>query len=176
MENQNREVISYNKVKLTGLILFSLLLIWQGADNIFYNAEMRPYYLKYIASAFLILFFGFSCYIWIKKLFFGNPAIVIEKSGITDNSTTFSAVYIPWDEIKDIKANRLWSGNFVSISLKNPQIFISLQKNRKTRRLLQANYNRTEYPITISTGLLNISSIKLVELLKNNLSRYTPTV
>jgi len=176
MENQNREVISYNKVKLTGLLLISLLLVWQGTYNVFYDPEMPAHKLKYISSAFLILFFGYSCFIYIKKLFFSKPAIMVEKSGITDNSTAFSAGYIPWDEIKDIKANRFWAGNFVSISLKNPQTFIALQKNRKTRRLLQANFNRTEYPITISTGFLNISSVKLVELLKNNLSRYTPTV
>lgn len=65
-----------------------------------------------------IAVFGLSTFVVIRKMRDNSPGLIIDKTGITDNSTGISAGHIAWRDIKEIKTSKLFNQKFLTIMLK----------------------------------------------------------
>lgn len=125
-----------------------------------------------IFGVVLVLFSGVIITILIRKLLDKRPGLIINKQGITDNSSGLSDGLILWSEIEKIIVVTANQQKFIMFILNNPQDYLSKVKNRYKRKGMQLNYKIYNAPIGISANSLQISSDKLYKLLLNKMEEY----
>jgi hypothetical protein len=118
-----------------------------------------------------ILFFG-GCFIYgVIKLFDKRAGLVIDESGITDNSNATSVGLIAWEDILSIETQQVASTKFLLIIVKNPEVYLERAKGIK-RRLLKANMRYYGTPLSITSTSLNYDFDDLEKLVKSGLEKF----
>jgi len=125
-----------------------------------------------IVGIALGLFSGLLITILVRKLLDKKPGLIINKHGITDNSSGLSGGLILWSEIEKIIVVTANRQKFIMFILSNPQDYLSKVKNIYKRKGMQLNYKIYNAPIGISANSLQISSDKLYKLLLNKMEEY----
>ncbi|MFS4418809.1 STM3941 family protein [Maribacter sp. 2307ULW6-5] len=113
-----------------------------------------------------ILFFGAAGIYGIKKLFDKKVGLIIDSNGITDNSNASSIGLIEWNDISDIRTKQVMSTKFLLIDIVNPEKYIGKAKNGIQSRLMKANMNMYETPLSITSNTLKYDFGKLEKLIK----------
>ncbi len=117
-----------------------------------------------------LIFFGL-CLIYIfYKAFDKKPGLIINESGITDNSNFTSVGLIEWTEIIGIRTQQVMSTKFILIDVLNPEKFIP--KNRFKASLMKANLKMYGTPISITSNSLSFNFDKLEKLLQTEFDKY----
>ena len=180
-ENSKIEIPS-SKSKLVKLLIFSILFLIAGlwiiatnpqiSNSIFNNGV-----LKIIVSSALIVMGFVGIYFFTKKLFDKMPGLILSEQGIYDNTSAFKFGLIPWTDISDvyeksIQASIASKQYFVTISLINPDKYISRETNYLKRKLLLANSKAYGSPIHISTNGLKTNHKDLLKLVTEYFRRY----
>ena len=171
--NPDRVEIPLSKVKIAvimcGAILFVALGTW-----IFWMAERQqefsPVQMK-VVGASTIVFFGVCVLYMIAKIYDGKPGLIVDATGITDNSSGVSAGLVPWDSIRQIEEKQIKGQRFIAIKVDNPNRYIEKQSGLK-RILMDMNYKMYETPIYISPNSLRIEYDELWSLLKEKMVKY----
>jgi hypothetical protein len=155
---------------LTGSIAFVLIGLWL---LIFQPTIGNPLFdnviVKYGIAIAAILFFGYTLFFSIKKLADKKPGIVIDDSGIYDNSSAVSVGLIPWTDIRQISTVTVMRQEFVIIGVSNPEHYINKQPNFLKRKGMQYNYKNYGSPIAISANGLKCNVKDLVRLLEERI-------
>ena len=112
------------------------------------------------------VFFGIGVVYGIKKLFDKKIALIIDSNGITDNSNASSIGLIEWNDISGIRTIQVMSTKFLLIDIANPEKYIEKAKNRIQARLMKANMNIYETPLSITSNTLNYNFGELEKLIK----------
>jgi len=174
LQNQSKEiVIQISKTKLVLITLgawgFVLLAvwIWSGSEELFSSPLIS------ITVAFIgIIFFG-SCGVYgLVKFFDTKPGLIINSTGITDNSSGVSAGLILWHEITGISVKEMHSQKFLTIEVTDPQKYIA-RGNFIKRMFNAANLKFYGSPIQISSTSLKTDFNSLVDIIFENYKRYT---
>lgn len=162
--SENRLAIPLSKGKgiliLLGAAFFVIasFWLWSVADN---QSRYSP---ELISGAAIVgtLFFG-ACGIYAAiKLFDTQPGLVLDESGIFDNSSAVSVGQIPWHDISDICELAVANQKFVSIIVIDPKKYI--EKCGFVKRQIGAlNFRHYGSPINISSNTLQFSHEDLVE-------------
>jgi hypothetical protein len=105
-----------------------------------------------------IAVFGLSGFVIAKKLLDNTPGLIIDETGITDNSSGVSAGYIPWETIESFTPAKVFSQKFLTVILKKPEGSVRIQKN--------------DSPINITVSSLQCNFDELEKLLKKELKKY----
>ncbi|SHJ25073.1 hypothetical protein SAMN04488096_1202 [Mesonia phycicola] len=113
-----------------------------------------------------ILFFGAAGIYGIKKLFDKKVGLIIDSNGITDNSNASSIGLIEWNDISDIRTKQVMSTKFLLIDIVNPEKYIGKAKSGIQARLMKANMNMYETPISITSNTLKYAFGELEELIQ----------
>lgn len=170
----HRIEIRANKKKSIKIIFYGFLLIGMGifllviADS---QQILPPFAVKLIAYVSLAVFTPMLIYIF-YRLFDDSPRIILDSTGIIDNSTLTSPGFIPWREIAGFEMKEVFETQFIGIVLKNhdavnrslhpaAQFFNSLNK-----RLYKSSH-------MISTQDLNIEFDELTELIYQYHQKYS---
>ena len=112
-----------------------------------------------------IIFFGLCAYFFISKLADKKPGLIINHSGIVDNSSGLSAGLIQWSDIEDITVVVVHRQKLIMVHVKNPQEFINRQTSFLKRKGMEYNYKMYGTPLSITTNGLKTSFDNLLNLL-----------
>jgi hypothetical protein len=123
----------------------------------------------YIVS---IGFFGLCVYFGFKRLAGKNIGLIIDSSGITDNSSDEAVGHIPWKNIIKIESFLIYGQKILVIIVNNPDEFINREKNPVLRTAYKTNYKMCGSPISISTNIWNCKGNELEKILKDQLKKW----
>ena len=181
-ELMNDEIIiplSRNKILLIflGCLMFVVFGIWFLNDpEKFANGSYRPRSSEFIQIVGIVslAFFGICGIFAFKKLFDKKEGLIINKDGITDNSSGTSVGLIKWNDIIDIGIAQVHSQKFIMIKVSNPEHYIDLKKNRIGKMAMRANYDKFGSPISISANSLKTNFADLKALIEKYYEKNAP--
>jgi len=153
-----------------GFVVFGIWFIYDPQNfvsdyNIRYRMFNNPELIR-IIGIITTVFFGIGVVYGIKKLFDKKVALIIDSNGITDNSNASSIGLIEWNDISGIRTIKVMSTKFLLIDISNPEKYIEKAKNRIQARLMKANMNMYETPLSITSNTLNYNFGELEKLIK----------
>jgi hypothetical protein len=122
--------IPLSKGKLIKGLIGSIIFVLIGSWLLIYQPEIgNPIFdnpvVKYGASVASILFFGFGIIYFSIKITDKKPGIIIDDSGILDNSSAVSTGPIPWTDIERFSIVKVMKQEFLVIGVNNPEFYIS---------------------------------------------------
>ena len=123
-----------------------------------------------IAGYASIVFFGLCAFVLIKKLPDNKPGLIIDQTGLTDNSSGVSAGQILWSDIENISVIEIHSQKLIMLQVKNPQDYIDKQTSNFKRKMMQLNYKMYGTPLSITSNGLKISFDELLSTLTDKLN------
>ena len=153
---------------LMGTLVFVIIGFWfviapPEIDNSFWGDPTKLTIIGYAS----ILFFGLCAYFFIRKLPDNKPGLVIDDTGIFDNSGGLSAGNILWTDMEEISVIQIQKQKMIMIYLKNPQEYIDRQTSFLKKKGMQLNYKSYGTPISITSTGLKTSFDELYEIITN---------
>lgn len=176
IQNEQIEIpLSKKKMilSLLGSIVFVILGLWllinppKIDDPIIGNPTVI-----FIAGLASVIFFGLIAVIAIRKLSDKKAGLIINKQGITDNSSGVSAGLIPWSDIQEIKVSQVLNQKFLMFIVRNPQEYLDKVSNPLKRKAMEINYKSYGSPISISANSLQTNFDNLYSLLREKMKEY----
>lgn len=166
MNDEIKIPLSKHKISLLflGALLFVIFGIWFLYNpETFADSIYRPRSSEFIqiVGIIAVVFFGICGIFAFKKLFDKKDGLIINKSGITDNSSGTSVGLIKWNDIVGIEIAKVHSQKFIMIEVSNPEYYISLKKSSIGKMAMKANYNQFGTPLSISANSLRINFAEL---------------
>ncbi len=122
-----------------------------------------------IAGYASIVFFGLCALVLIKKLPDNKPGLIIDQTGLTDNSSGVSAGQILWSDIEVISVIEIQRQKLIMLQVTNPQEYIDKQTSAFKRKMMQLNYKMYGTPLSITSNGLKISFEELLSILRDKL-------
>lgn len=174
MTKSEKIEISLRKTKLikglTASIVFVLIGLWlliykPTTSNTVFNNSL----VKYGAAIASIIFFGFGIFYFAKKLTDKKPGIVIDSTGILDNSSAISVGLIPWPNIIQFLTAKVMKQQFLIIIVDNPNNYIDKQTNFIKKKAMEYNLKTYGSPLAISANGLKCNLPELMTILENQL-------
>ena len=120
-------------------------------------------------GVFGTILFGYATIYSIYNAIAKKELVIIDKGGITDNSTSESIGFIPWNDISDIGIKTVKNQKFISLSLNNEEKYKKEFSKREkillfTKKLL--DYGTVNITLT-GTGVdVNEFYEKIIEYIK----------
>lgn len=176
MDDFEKIEIPLSKGKLRIILILSVIFVAIGFWFIIYPPEINNTILDiptllWVSGVSSILFFGFCVYIVIKKLKDKSPGLIVDETGITDNSSGIAAGHIPWNDILAIRSIKFATQNFIIIIVRNPEKYIGLQTKPALKKAVQYNHKNFGSPISISEASLKCNFKELEDILNSALSK-----
>ena len=177
MNKTDSIIIPFNKNKIIKLLIASVVFIAAGFWLLLFKPDLSgtmfgdPFMVKTI-SIFCMLFFSFAGVFFIKRLRAKKPALIIDKTGITNYVNDISGMHIPWGDIRYIVTNRVFNQLFLIILVHNPQAYINKATNPIKRKLLRMNYKQYGSPVSIAVNTIQGDINELRRLLQEQLSKH----
>jgi len=106
------------------------------------------------------IFLGLAFSFFITRLAKHAPSLIVNRSGIFDNSSALGPYMLHWEEIESVYVSSTGRQKFLSLQLRDPEGFLNRQSGVKVR-LMRANMKMAGSPVSISANTL---PIKLEEL------------
>ncbi len=106
-----------------------------------------------------------------RKLVDKKPGLIIDETGVTDNSGANSAGHVLWSDVTVIDSLSIHNQKFVMLLISNPDEHINRQNSAIKRRMMKMNYNMHGTPINIATNSLSIKHDALMNMLVERLDQ-----
>ncbi len=126
----------------------------------------------FIVGLVSIIFFGFVAVTILRKFSDKTAGLIINREGITDNSSGVSAGFIPWTDIDEIKVSQVMNQKFLMLIVRNPQDYLDKVTNAMKRNAMKMNNKTYGSPISISSNALRTNFDDLHKLLVEKLNEY----
>lgn len=172
--NGDRIEIFTSQKKLVKLIFYAICLIMMGIFVMTISEKQQmvsPVFSKIVGYVSLALFIPALIYILYK--FSGNsPALILDSTGLTDNSSATSPGFIPWHEIEKFEVKSIYSTSLLGVVLKNNHSF-TRSPNSFSRFLNILNSSMFTSSYMISTNSLDIDFEELVHLTRLYHQKYS---
>jgi len=167
--------LSKTKMMLTffGSLLFVGLGLWfltnppKSTHWLFGNPTVI-----FIAGIASVIFFGLVAVTIFRKFSDKKPGLIINKQGITDNSSGVSAGLIPWTDIQEITISQVMNQKFLMFIVRNPEFYLDKVTNPLKRNAMKMNYKTYGSPISISANALQTNFDDLHKLLIEKMNEY----
>lgn len=143
-----------------------MLISQPQASNAFFNNPL----LKNGAAILGILLGPAGIYVAVKKWLDKKPGLIIDETGVTDNSSGVSAGLIPWKDIIEIRETKIFRQQFLLLIVQNPETYINRQPNALKRKGMESNYQHFGSPISISANALDCNYYELKNRLVKGLA------
>ncbi len=119
----------------------------------------------FITGLACIVFFGIMGFFIFNIMGDKSPGLVISDEGVFDNSSALSVGLVLWTDILEIKETKFVNQTFISLIVKNPQVYIDRQTNVIKGVLMQKNFDTYGTAIAISANGLNCGYQELKDTL-----------
>lgn len=177
---KERVEIPLSKNKLILGFIYSLLFVIAGVW-LFLNSELyaahfpiefvrNPLFIQGVGVSGILLF-GLTGVLVLRKFFDNSNGLVIDNTGITDNSSSVSVGLIEWEDITGILTKRVVTTKFLIVQVNNPEKYLSRAENKAKAKLMRANMKICGSPIQISSGTLKYNFKKLEELVQTEFEK-----
>lgn len=178
MENDKIE-IQFRLSYLIFLLLCGIMFVVTGVYMIIMSFNEKPDPLEnwFLSNPVVIMstgilciiFFGFCTLIIIRKISGKNPGLVINNTGIIDNSTGFSPNYIKWENIKSFKRYNFLIVQFIAIIVDNNDVVIKRVKNKLIQIMAKMDTKMVGSPYNIYINMLKCKPKVLFNILQEEL-------
>lgn len=146
--------IPLSKVHL--FIYFFLGLAFVAFGYFIFTYDASNLYAKGVGVVCMAFFGVVSLFIF-KKLFDQKVGLIINQTGLIDNSSAVSVGQIEWKDVTDIQTIMVQNIPFVLVFVKNPEAYLNRFQNRLSQKMAQINFRLYGSPITISSVSLKCS-------------------
>jgi hypothetical protein len=177
--NQAAQIeIELSKTKLTLMIFCSAIFVALGiwmvffASSTFHDSIFNSPTLIRISGISSILFFGTCFIILLKKIGDKKPGLIINNTGIFDNSSGVSAGYISWNDVEEIKLVKIFDQKFLMIMVNNPEEYIQRQTSLGKRKTMSLNLKMYGSPIGISANGLKCNFNELENIVNKKFTEF----
>lgn len=175
---QNEQIeIQLSKTKMIFTFLGSLIFVGIGLWFLVNPPKNNNWLLGnptviLIAGIASVLFFGLVAVTIFRKFSDKKPGLIINKQGITDNSSGVSAGLIPWTDIQEITISQVMNQKFLMFIVRNPEFYLEKVTNPLKRNAVKMNYKTYGSPISISANVLKTNFDDLHKLLEDKMKEY----
>lgn len=158
-----------NVLLLFGAVAFVVgsIWLWSIADA---QRRYHPLVVR-VTSVVGTLFFGGCAIYGVWKLFDDRPGLVIDTTGILDNSSAVATGKIPWEDVLGIGQFEISGQRYIVVFVTEPEKYVR-RGNYVCRMLKAANVKLAGSPITISPSSLQTSFDQLLQALTSGFERY----
>lgn len=111
-----------------------------------------------------IIFFGLCTVVLMRKLPDNKPGLIIDDTGLSDNSSALSAGHISWADIENIYVLEFQKQRLLMLEVSNPQDYIDRQSSLFKRKGMALNYRMYGTPLSITANGLKIPFQELFAL------------
>lgn len=178
MTSSEEKIIALSKTKLLLLVFGSLVFIIIGLWMVSletahiesqrrFNSFLFVHGIGYIS----LVFFGLCGIIGLKKLFDKKPGLILSNTGITDNSSGFSAGFVAWNEITGFDVYQTHNQKMLVVLLNNPEKHIEMGSAFR-RTLIKASYKMSGSPVVITSSSLKINFDELLKTCNEYFAKY----
>lgn len=169
----DRIEIPISKKKILLLLIGALLFVISGilfitTPETFITMFVRNVTVIRLVGIAGVLFFGAAGIYGITKLFDKSNGLVIDDSGITDNTNASGSGLIIWDDITEIKIEQVMSTKFLLIYISDPNKYLARVKGFK-QKLMKLNMEKYGTPISITSSTLKLNFDELERLVNYRL-------
>lgn len=168
--------IPISKSKIVLLLLAALIFVGLGlwfvvAPPALENTSWRnPANITLVGYA-SIIFFGICSLYFIHKLFDNKPGLIIDDTGLFDNSSGLPTSHILWLDIEDISVIEIYRQKLIMLKVKNPEDYINGETRLLKRKNMSLNNKMYGAPLSLSANGLKISFDDLLELITTNFKK-----
>lgn len=172
MAQQNDIVIARKNKLMIFVLIVWLYLTYNFAENIFIlfvnnRAVSGSAVFSFLLNGFLVcICIAFLIYT-AKRFLDKRPGLIINNMGVLDNSGLVSAGMVFWTDIVEINKSRVLFTECVLIKVKNPERYVSVQKNLFKRSWLNIENRRMGSPVNIAANGLNIKYNDLFRIIQD---------
>jgi hypothetical protein len=173
---ENKIEIQLSKIKIFILFLIAVIFVILGT-LVLINPEQfvsrlfrNPGTLR-IFGFLTVVFFGMCLIFLFKKLFDSKTGLIIDESGITDNSNSTSVGLIEWLDITGIRTIQIASTKILIIDTNKSEKYIKRATNAISKRAMKANHRMYGSPLSIISSSLKIKYGDLEQLIKMEFSK-----
>ena len=162
--------IPISKTKLVLLLLGAMAFVALGAlfiinPDLFARGPFRsPEFIR-IAGVAAVVFFGLCLLFIVRKFFNSGTGLIIDRQGITDNSSAVAAGFIPWEDITGIETLQIASTKILMLYTNRPEKYMERAGSGLRKRAMKANYKMYGSPLSITSNSLKIGFKELEQLL-----------
>jgi hypothetical protein len=170
-------VIELSKTKVVLMIVGSFAFVAVGTFFLL-NAESvakdlpidDPWFTRGVGMASIVLF-SLTGILGLRKLSDKKPGLVLNSSGIIDNSSGVAAGFIPWSEITGAEIFEMHRQKILIIKVKSPQTYID-RGNALRRAANKMNAKMGGSPIAITSSTLKIAFPELLSTFEHYHQKY----
>jgi hypothetical protein len=123
-----------------------------------------------------IVFFGYAALQIFRKLIDKNPGLIIDNTGITENTTGITPKHLRWENITGIKVFNMVIVKFIIIIIDNPNKYIEYSRKGLLysifRQMAKLNHKMTGSPVNIYANLLKCRQKKLIFILQEEFKKW----
>lgn len=159
MNTEQELVFPFNRSKIVTQMLTQALFIFMFGYlfKMFSKNPKGEEFLMLLISPIMITLM-FSAFIFsLRKLFSKSPGLVINRTGIIDNTTGLATGIIPWGNINRMFITQHRSVQFLTIEVHDPEHYLQ-QGNILSRIFKRINHTFFRSPIHISAHTLVVLS------------------
>jgi len=178
MTVSDERVIQLSKAKLLrllivacGFVVLGIFMLqpeseWTGSQPDFNEPALIR-----ATGLLTVAFFGLCALFGVKKLFEQKPGLVLNSTGILDNSSAIAAGLIPWSEIVGFDIFQMPGERLLVVKVIDPDKYVN--RGSAIRRLLnKANVGLSGRPIVMTSNSLKIDFDDLLHLCNAYLKKY----
>lgn len=167
--------IPFSKTKICLLLIAALLFVFFGCwatidPQRFVSARFDESSIL-IAGIAAILFFGLCAVFIAKKVFSKKFGLVINDSGIIDNSGATSVGLIEWSDVTGMSKLEIASSKILMIHTSDAEKYISRARNIIAKKAMTANHKMYGSPLSITSNPLKIKFSELEHLLAEQIEK-----
>lgn len=173
-QKHHRIEIPLSKKKLFLLLIGAIVFVALGtwfvmSPETFSKGPLRSVTAIYLVGMASIVFFGFAALYILRKLPDSKPGLIIDETGITDNSSAIAAGHIPWTDIDSLSVITIQKQSFILFNVHHPQDYIDRQKGILKKKMMQMNVRLYGSPLLISASGLKIGFEELYKLVSERM-------
>ncbi len=116
-----------------------------------------------------IIFFGLCAFFFVRKLQDTRPGLIIDDTGLVDNSSGLSAGNILWSDIENISVIEIHRQKLIMLQVKNPQQYIDRQTSLIKRKGMELNNKMYGTPLSITSNGLKTTFDNLLTIITEKL-------
>ncbi len=174
----DRQIVLLSKSKNFGLLLIGIVFVAIGIwmisipdADIEAQRRFNSPWLVHGLGWTAVLFFGLCSLFAVRNLFSPKPGLVLDREGLTDQSSGLAVGFIPWRDIAGFEPCVLQGQKMLVVLLENPQAYV--EKGGPIRRhLYRMNLGLVGSPFAISSNALKLDFDELVALCSRYHERY----
>ena len=174
MKTEQRIEIPLSKSKIIKMLIGASIFVAIGLQFVIASPEIKNSYWGNptrlaIVGYTSILLFGLCAGFFIRKLPDNKPGLIIDNTGLVDNSGALSAGQILWQDIVNISVLEMHKQKLLMLEVKNPQEYIDKQNGLLKRKGMELNHKMYGTPLSITTNGLKIPFEELYTLVSKKL-------